>query len=138
MNRPIKFRGKRTDNGEWAYGYYIVQPTHSGEDGHIISIGLNAYFVDPETVGQYTGLTDRNGKEVYEGDIVECLIQGGYSDHFVDLVKIREVKFNTKSAYYMPFNVCRTSKDEEGYLKTVKVLGNIYTHPHLLEVQANE
>ena len=70
MKREIKFRGKRIDNGEWVYGYLWLnrRGQHFIDDAN-----GKGYEVDPETVGQLTGLKDKNGlKEIYEGDIVSA------------------------------------------------------------------
>lgn len=68
MNREIKFRGKRLDNGAWMYGdlLHFVDGVYISNDN-----GNNMAQVDPDTVGQFIGCVDKNGKDVYEGDVIE-------------------------------------------------------------------
>ena len=108
--REIKFRGKRKDNGEWVYGAYyqhekvtlcplgVTEEDIKDNELHLIinggfsdwnlPAGLNCYEVIPETVGQFTRLNDKNGKEIWQGDI-------GWDDHqeCYGVVKFDEGKF---------------------------------------------
>lgn len=130
--REILFRGKRMDNGEWVKGFYVCVPdTHYIMTGKFDSltngiINSEAYHVDFSTVGRFTGLTDRNGVKIFEGDIVRYGQRG-------------KVEYNSGSAQ---FTLNFTNSTYEGFDKIpfcdCEVLGNIYDNPELLEVNESD
>ena len=109
--REILFRGKRVDNGEWVYGD-LLHPDNYGNGYSIEDFTKdknNCFDVIPETVGQYTGLKDKNGKMIFEGDIVICRqeINGNFIDEHIEkgYVEMKQGAFglHRKQGYYRPF-----------------------------------
>lgn len=136
--RTIKFRGKRLDNQEWEQGNYVAYKEDDGEDVHCIvsrernQIGASLDFVpvDPETVGQFTGLLDKNGKEIYEGDIVKS-ISGS-----LDVVSYDKIAFNLMTAYATaPNGTCMSFFGKNNPLKGIEVIGNIHDNQELLKTE---
>lgn len=118
--RDIKFRGKSAINGEWVYGYYRL----INKDKNVIyTINNGEIPIIADTQNQYTGLHDKNGKEIYEDDIVEYL--GAKEDGFPELI-INQViwdecrwKLSRYSAEYYDWN-------------KMNIIGNIYENKELL------
>lgn len=124
--REILFRGKRIDNGIWLEG--DLRHWSSGGVG-IGNNGLRRTFeVIPETVGQHTGLNDRYGKRIFEGDIVDCWSEGvnakGSVQQRKDGLWIIYPNWQKKIMWGLcPDEYCHT---------TVEVIGNIYDNPELI------
>ena len=131
--REIKFRGKRVDNGEWVYGYLIGNDVIVGDIVEFSDEYFNTEFwykVDPKTVGQYTGLKDRNGREIYEGDVLRLVL--------VDYAHVPEQIFVVGSDSFFEDvcylqNISRFVEDSGSETDGIEVIGNIYENPELLK-----
>lgn len=143
MNREILFKAKRKDNGEWVEGQYAYITNPLAEDGkpikHLICNGTNIFndLIDPDTLCQYTGLTDKNGKKIWENDIVKCLkrtegyelYQVVWRNEFADFgVEPIKPKYGAKYPIGLSDGVTLCGHDYRAF-------GNIFDNPELLEVE---
>ena len=127
MNREIKFRGKRTDTGKWVYGNllqdsglcFIVKNIQE-----LTEKPFNECLVIPDTVGQYTGKKDRNGKDVWEGDLLRT------PEGDIMVAEWIDAKIITRCV--RPYNPRYKNSLTFAYPVSV-VVGNIYDNPELLE-----
>ena len=122
MDREILFRGKRADNGEWVYGNLFI-PDNPDKPVEIL-IGTNSvrisYEVIPETVGQYIGVTDKNGTRIFDRDIVKDE-QSGYEYLIKWFTEYACYGLANKSGH-MEFSADKL----EIFLNDLVVIGNIY------------
>lgn len=126
--REILFRGIRYDNQEWIYGYLTSQFKKHTE-GEMLSyikgneFGTGEHLVKTETVGQYTGLKDKNGNKIFEGDI--CL----YGD------SIGVVEFDEDDGMFtFTFDITTCTNFGIIWSSELEIIGNVYGNPELLEV----
>ena len=132
--RDYRFRGRRVDNGEWVKGHYFTTPLtdensgvaqgfgwcflSDGTERHCISQNGVVFVVDPSTVGEFTGLCDKNGVELYEGDVVDCCRNGDEE---------RIVRISIDDIRAIPTALFGSN------LLWREVIGNIHDNPELLE-----
>lgn len=144
--REILFRGKRVDNGKWVEGNRLgesaIVPKGQGfliEGDSIYGCTLTAYDIIPETIGQYTGLTDKNGTKIFEGDIVRLKRFGN--------IECGKIVFNTNTdGFEFWHEVTVGAYGEKAMRKenlcaftvsVVEIIGNIHDNPELLEGDFN-
>jgi hypothetical protein len=130
--REIIFKAKKKDNGEWVEGClvidqsrldifkYRIQPIESGV--------LYAAPINPDTLCQHTGLTDKNGKKIWENDIVDTFEESS-KEFLRNVVKFEDGCFKVFKKHYLSMHM-------DSYEKTdLKVVSNIFDNPELLEVE---
>ena len=155
--REILFRGKRVDNVEWIEGYIVKLGRESFSDperygicnkaiplgGSGVCYNLKIDEVIPETVGQYTGLTDRNGKPIFEGDIIksgsyEFLVSHGKCGGCANTDNYGYIGFhlepaNEETKLHMGYGLRDDIYYYTGYYAEAEVMGNIHDNPELLK-----
>ena len=142
--RTIMFRGKRIDNGEWVYGGFKCEKIGEYTIAVFIIEKLTDgvfenHRVDPESIAQFTGLTDRNGKKIFEGDIIKA-------DDYIFAVKFGKCGgvANAEKYGYMGFYLEAFSestklsvkyglRDDICYFEDIEVIGNLHDNPELLK-----
>lgn len=139
--REILFKAKRKDNGEWVEGYLfddgmpkpkcyfiggiIVKPYEGTTCDEWNVVGIDFYEIDPDTICQYTGLTDINNQEIYENDIVKLPDEDGYF----------KCEWNEDTARFVLNGDGLTVDFDNYYGYECEVVGNIFDDSDLLEVE---
>ena len=135
MNREILFKAKRIDNGEWVEGYYRRIPCMGLHEHYIMPQNpknrLEQYEIDPDTICQYTGLTDKNGQKIWENDILCGRLDDIYPENITYKKVVWDMNgFYTKEKYPTNFEIL--DKFDTEYFE---VCGNIFDNADLLEVE---
>ena len=139
--REILFRGKRADNGEWVEGD-LDRGLFANIDfiSYFKTIGERvSYEVSPETVGQYTGLCDKNGKKVFEGDVIRTLYANCPKNKHIDKVEFFDGSFlaTNGGGLYAKISGLGSSKpmanDMSVHMIECEIIGNIHDNPELFK-----
>ena len=125
MNREILFRGKRVDSSEWFEGSYWLSRSAVRETTYITDGYGNLFCVIPETVGQYTGLNDKNNVKIFEGDILKFR-SGIYSVEWDN----EHSKFLQRDGQF--------SRELHFWIAKSEIVGNIHDNPELLKGEEND
>ena len=132
--REILFKAKRKDNGEWAEGLpgYDINGNITELEVYKGFANCRIYEIDPETICQYTGLTDKNGKKIWENDICNR------NEKYPEIVTHNEGDWQLDYSYALGKRI-HTDVCNLGFYVCVRgcveVIGNIFDNPELLEVE---
>lgn len=131
--REILFRGKSIEDNKWVYGDLIREKKSFGEICTRIyrttNNGWELIDVNPETVGQYTGLTDKNSNKIFEGDICNFSNRSDIDNYGVVVYDADETEFG------IDYGSTYLGLGRHYHPRDVEVIGNIYDNPELLEVE---
>lgn len=120
--REIIFRGKSIDSGEWLYGDYAPRTSLYHANIFTKENYLEGVAVDEETVGQYTGLTDKDGRRIFEGDII------------ADKNELFSVRWSEKISGFVAVGEHRMQPSmNQGTMKYCEVVGNIYDNDESMQ-----
>lgn len=131
--REILFKGKRKGDGKWVSGCYQKRYDDFENIQHLIfwaksSTAWEYAEVIPETVCQYTGLTDKNGRKIFEGDIIEVCTFGFNPERFITEVIYEKCAFRLKNGR----NMFYFGQSDFTKMDDAKVIGNIFDNPELI------
>ena len=123
--REILYRGKRVDNGKWITGLlaqYLEGIKATICRYHYVPCDTGLFIcIKPDTVGQYTGMSDVNGEKIFEGDIVQIKKYGMKYNFCMDFINGRYLIYNRKNSFELNEDM------------SLEIIGNIYDTPELLE-----
>ena len=128
--RDIEYRGKLKHNspdrdGRWIYGFYVITSCKA----HLMYQHNDiAKFIYPETVGEFTGLLDKNGVKIFEGDIVRIKNLDGQLTHYA-------IRYDVGNGRFIGDNPGEIYDLSAGMFSETKVIGNVHDNPELLEAR---
>lgn len=141
----ILFRGKRVDNGEWIEGSFVKYTDYDGDKVYLIyASNGNPNDIIPETVGQYTGLIDKNGKKIFEGDILQGYqypyLSEGHFNYYAEVIYFENCPAFGLYTFKNPnldivngISSGNTDFMESWESEDWEIIGNIHDNPELLE-----
>ena len=131
--REILFRGKTKETGEWKYGFVAKHKYYSETEGVFVIEDEEGYWasVIPETIGQFTGLTDKNGVKIFEGDIIKRTIHCSYRNDGMAYDVLFQVP-GIQELYGNKIEKDDANNSVDLWETSFEVIGNIHDNPELL------